>query len=211
MDELDNISPALDKSAKKMKISIILPIFVVRSQKAARKDKKNSDEKKLRSSGDCSTDIPMKGGSFVSTNNRYRGEIKLENQPLDVTCEHVVQAASDCEQIRVEYRDVALHCDAGHFSLSWQQNGEHHQSGQQCDCWGNGCEDHNSYYVYYDNSDCDYLSPSRPEYYGITYDNCVQGGEYGESYFYDYDNGRPSPCSEIKSNTFTFHFIIKPG
>ena len=194
-----------------MKISIVLPIFVVNGQRAAKKERKPSSEKKLRSSGKCSTEIPKEGGSFVTTNNQYRGEIKLENQPLDVSCEHVIQAASDCEQIKIDYRNVALHCGAGHFSFGWQEHGEYKHFGSQCDCWGDGCESHNSNYVYYDDTDCHYLSPAVPEYNGITYDNCLKDPQYWESDFYNYDYGSPTSCLAIKSNTFTFHFRTGPA
>ena len=106
-----------------MKSSIVLPIFVVSGQRAAKKDKETSGEKTLRSYGECSTTLPVKGGSFVSTNYGSRGEIKLENQPLDVNCKHNIQAPSDCEQINIEYRNIALHCYSAAFSFGWTKGG----------------------------------------------------------------------------------------
>ena len=56
----------------------------------------------------CSDQITAKGGIFETTNDGLRGQVKLENYPKHIKCNHVIQAAESCSAIRVTYQSIAV-------------------------------------------------------------------------------------------------------
>ena len=137
-----------------MKLSIILPILAVSEPES----NKNEDRSCMFGCFDgsevtnlCSDQVPRpnayspQGGTFETSNNGLNGEIKLENYPNDVNCKHVVQADSTCEEIKIEYRSVAVEdgsngCNSDVFRFGWPNGPKGFDvTPGRCGCFGDGC------------------------------------------------------------------------
>lgn len=174
-----------------MKLSTsILPILAVNAKKRQKKkggDRNTEGERFVASaySKQCSRQIPSKNGVFETTNDGFRGSINLDNYPNFVRCQHVVQADSSCEAIRVTYRDIAVepeeeNCEFDSFRFGWAGASGWNVTPPRCHCFGDGCQ--NSGFT--EDYDGDF-----EDYFG-NYDYLIAGTD-GFS---------------VNSNTFTFYF-----
>ena len=230
-----------------MKSTLVATIIAVNGRKTHEKSgtKKVSDssltkligtERKQITVNQCeSRTIDAEGGSFKSINNGCRGEIKLErasewpsawsDYPGTLhQCKYVVQAADDCNEINIHFRDIAIPCDESSFWFEWTENNTPKVSEEKCHCKGDGCLSHGVSEMFYDKEPCWYLE-YYPEYYpdgvndeGLTLETCTD--YYQDSYnFVDWKAywhlGSLDSLDEglsIKSNKFEFHFeLLKYG
>ena len=181
-----------------MRLLKILPILAVSADK---KHQKKNGERNTETpfiamdySALCSERIPQFGGSFVVFNERTRGEILLDNYPNDMKCRHVVDAKSNCKEIEVRYRSVAVEpdvaCEFDFFRLRWPGwNGLEMVDGlagtpPMCDCAGDGCAS---------SLDFDHYT-SYMEDYPEDYENL------------DFQENGFTENLRIDANTFTFFF-----
>ena len=184
-----------------MKIySSFLPILAI----SAKKRKKNV-ERGERSFGrkssfrvssyyrQCSDQIRAKGGTFETPDDGLRGQVKLENYPNHIKCNHVIQAADSCSAIRVTYQSIAVEddhkCQSDFFRFGWSGPNGFNVTPPRCDCFGDGCD-------------------SLTEYgYGTWQDYSVDYTGL-EDYGYTWTHGNLADTDgfSVNLNTFTFYF-----
>ena len=130
-----------------MKLPILLPIFVAGANKRSKKKEGNRDVgERFIASGvneQCLNQVPNSGGTFQATNQGSRGGIKLEDYPNLINCKHVVQAEPSCEEIRINYRSVAVESSRGcyfdSFRFGWIGTNGFDVTPPKCHCFGDGC------------------------------------------------------------------------
>ena len=127
-----------------MKLSTILPILSASAKKQEKsKESDRSVERFVASevTDQCSDQVPQLGGTFETPNEGLHGAIILNDYRDHTNCMHVVQAASNCEEIKIQYRSVAVELDCGFdsFRFGWAgANGVNVTPGR-CSCFGDGC------------------------------------------------------------------------
>ena len=171
-----------------MKLTTLLPILAADAQKHRKKKENRSVERFIASevTNQCSDQVPSLGGGFESINSGLSGEISLTDYPNHTNCKQVVQADSSCEQIRIQYRNVAVEdshiCELDSFRFGWTDNNGFQVTPARCSCFGDGCDGQflESYsYFYY-----------TTERYDLEYDQSLLGPN----------------TFVLNSNSFTFYF-----
>ena len=101
--------------------------------------------------GNLGIDLPQ--GTFTTQvigtdTGRLWGEVRLENYPNELNCHYVVNAGSDCKEIKINLRNVAVEKEASwnkchdHFQFSWiDSNGLSTSTPPRCTCYGDGCSE----------------------------------------------------------------------
>ena len=147
-----------------MKNLTILPLLAA----GANKNKNKVDERGYNGwgktsdiseySGECSSQVPSRGGIFETTNFGTHGEITLDKHSTYLRCKHVIQADSSCPDIKVSYRSVAIMMDYGSdscmyngFRLGWtdDETDDFSATPLRCNCFGDGCN-HSDFAYYFD-------------------------------------------------------------
>ena len=173
--------------------SSFLPILAISAKKrkkyVERSERGPFDTNGFQTSSDyrqCSDQITAKGGIFETTNDGLHGQVKLENYPNHIKCNHVIQAAESCSAIRVSYQSIAVQdrykCKFDQFRFGWPGPNGFNVTPPRCDCFGDGC----SSLTYYGNPWQDYSYDY--SWTGVTGDLADTDG------------------FSVNSNTFTFYF-----
>ena len=136
-----------------MKLSIILPVFAASvDTKPEKKDEVDQDRFIAPLdwiTEECSNQVSNKGGIFETTNEGFRGTINLDQYPPRVSCKHLVQADSSCEEIIIKYRSVSVEpspyfksCVRDGFRFAWydEVNNSKIETPARCNCFGEGCD-----------------------------------------------------------------------
>ena len=179
-----------------MKLPTFLPILA-----AVASQQQNQKEREIfigwfepsEVANQCSEQVPELGGVFETSNEGSHGAIILNDYPANVNCKHVVEARSDCGEIKIQYRSVAVvdfladvhpvqsyYCRySDFFRFGWPKPNSFHVTPASCGCFGDGCDTLKNYFT----------------------DNLI-----------DTFAGHSDPGSvSVDSNTFTFYFKSGPA
>ena len=85
--------------------------------------------------------------SIINENNGMSGRVRLDDYGLDMSCHIAIEAAPECNAIRIELVSLAMekwqNCWFDQMRWQWQNDaGETLQSQENCGCFGDGCHGH---------------------------------------------------------------------
>ena len=159
----------------------------------------------------CSDEIPMEGGTFESRNEGLSGQIIVKKIGGDWSrtserhdyyheCMHVIEVSDSCQKVNFHYRDIALPgfvlyntkehvtddgCETNSFWFSTADTSEF--TPHRCECFNEGCSDHDLETYNYDEYSYEYFFTP-----GFEFD-------------LQYDSSSISDSLSLNSNQFVFY------